>query len=197
MAPRRLRRADRESLLSGMPGVCSDAAACALYTESPQRAFDLLEQGRSVLAAQILNARADLTEVQSRSPGLADRFRSLQQAFDRTAGPGTFAADSPDDQLVALDAQLDAIIETIRMLDGLESFPYLCETDAREVAGESTVVTINISQYRSDAFVHMPDVLEVIPLPNADSRVIEQQYTIFEAALEDASKKPSHLVSLR
>ncbi|MFF3652688.1 CHAT domain-containing protein [Streptomyces sp. NPDC002181] len=184
--PRRLERKDQERLLAGLPGVCSDAAACALNTGAPERAFALLEQGRSVLAAQVLDTRGDIAEVRRSSPRLADRLEAVRRALDEPA-----EADD-ETRIVALTAQLEEVTAEIRTLEGLADFPRLSDTDLRAAAARGPVVTVNISSYRSDAFVYTASGLEeVVPLPRATRGDVNRLYADFKEALALATRDTS------
>ncbi|MGW6979687.1 CHAT domain-containing protein [Streptomyces sp. NPDC054932] len=184
--PRRLRRKDQERLLAGLPGVCSDAAACALNAGAPERAFNLLEQGRSVLAAQVLDTRGDIAEVRRRSPRLADRLEAVRRALDESSEPDNEA------HTVRLTARLEDVTAEIRTLDGLADFPRLSAADLRATAARGPVVTVNISPYRSDAFLCTASGLErVVPLPHATGGEVERLYAEFEAALALATQDAS------
>ncbi|MER6778367.1 MULTISPECIES: CHAT domain-containing protein [unclassified Streptomyces] len=184
--PRRLERKDQERLLAGLPGVCSDAAACALNTGAPERAFGLLEQGRSVLAAQVLDTRGEIAEVRRRSPGLADRLEAVRTALGEPAEPDGEA------RIVTLTARLEEVTAEIRTLEGLADFPRLSDADLRATAARGPVVTVNISSYRSDAFVYTASGLEeVVPLPHATRGDINRLYADFQEALALATRDTS------
>ncbi|MGW6841315.1 CHAT domain-containing protein [Streptomyces sp. NPDC054958] len=184
--PRRLDRKDQERLLAGLPGVCSDAAACALNTGAPERAFHLLEQGRSVLAAQVLDTRGDIAEVRRRSPRLADRLEAVRRALGEPAEPGGEA------RTVRLATRLEEVTAEIRTLEGLADFPWLSDADLRATAARGPVVTVNVSSYRSDAFVYTASGLEeVVPLPHATRGDINHLYAEFEEALALATQDTS------
>src|ERR1700727_1458862 len=71
LAARSLHRYDSEYWLSQYGGLASDAAALALEMNDPDRAVELLELGRTVLMAQALEVRTDLSMLRDRDPELA------------------------------------------------------------------------------------------------------------------------------
>ena len=75
-------RGDHERLLTRYPGLASDAAAAVLAAGDPVTAVELLEQGRSVLWAQLLDLRTDLKEIEERDPGLARRLVAVRARLD-------------------------------------------------------------------------------------------------------------------
>jgi hypothetical protein len=80
-----LRRGDRERHLADRTGLAGDAAATAVDGGAPDTAVQLLEQGRAVLHAQVLETRADFTTLQAAHPELAARASGLAALLDRVA----------------------------------------------------------------------------------------------------------------
>jgi tetratricopeptide (TPR) repeat protein len=80
-----LRRAVREARLTEAPPAI-DAGAQAIAAGRPRLAVELLEAGRSVLWAQQLNQRTDLTRLRSAAPGPADRLNEIRGWFERPTG---------------------------------------------------------------------------------------------------------------
>ncbi|MEV8388826.1 MULTISPECIES: CHAT domain-containing protein [unclassified Streptomyces] len=148
LAGRRLGREDAQYWLGRFAGVAADAAACALATGDEVSAVTLLESGRCVLAAQALDSRGDLSDLRARAPELAERFRALTAEFE---------TDTTSDR-VALADELDAVIDRIRALPGMERFlrpPLL--TDLTAQAHEGPIVYVNVSRHRCDALIITPD----------------------------------------
>jgi hypothetical protein len=63
--------------------LATDAAATALSQALPALAVRLLEQGRSVLHIQFLEARADFAVLRQRHPELGERVAELAALLDR------------------------------------------------------------------------------------------------------------------
>ncbi|MFD6586623.1 CHAT domain-containing protein [Streptomyces anulatus] len=148
LAGRRLGREDAQYWLGRFAGVAADAAACALAAGDAVSAVTLLESGRCVLAAQALDSRGDLSDLQERAPELAERFRTLTAEFE---------TDTTRDR-VALAEELDAVTDRIRALPGMERFlrpPLL--TDLTAQAHEGPIVYVNVSRHRCDALIITPD----------------------------------------
>ncbi|MFG2887518.1 CHAT domain-containing protein [Streptomyces sp. NPDC048297] len=92
VAPRHEERRTQENGLSRFASLASDAAACALRLDDPDRALRLLEAGRGLLLAQALEIRTDVSELRRARPDLADRLAALRVRLDApdtefTAGP--------------------------------------------------------------------------------------------------------------
>ncbi|WP_437057310.1 hypothetical protein [Streptomyces sp. enrichment culture] len=92
VAPRYEERRTQEKGLSGFASLASDAAACALRLDDPERALRLLEAGRGLLLTQALEVRTDVTELRHAEPQLADRLTALRFRLD---GTGTEFAKAP------------------------------------------------------------------------------------------------------
>jgi tetratricopeptide (TPR) repeat protein len=80
-----LDRATREAHLAGMPEATRDATACAMAAGQPGLAVETAEQGRSVLWAQQLEVRGDLSRLAAADPATADRLTKIAAALERTA----------------------------------------------------------------------------------------------------------------
>ncbi|MGY1580943.1 CHAT domain-containing protein [Streptomyces sp. MN13] len=109
------------------------------------RALELLERGRGLLLARRIEARADIGDLRSAHPGLADEFERLTEELD--ARPGTAGAGSAEwARLAGLRASrdLDALIEHIRTLPGFEGFLRPLVADRlRELAADGPVIVLN------------------------------------------------------
>ena len=98
VAWRGLHRPDQERQLGRFVALACDAAAWAIQAGRPERAVELLEQGRGVLLAQSLDARARYYDLDRAAPGLAARLASIDQSLEKLP--------SADDPIKADDATL-------------------------------------------------------------------------------------------
>ena len=73
---------DQESLISENTDLASRAAEFALYAGDADAAVEVLEMGRGVLWAQILDLRSDLEALHARDPELARRLETLRAIID-------------------------------------------------------------------------------------------------------------------
>jgi tetratricopeptide (TPR) repeat protein len=187
---RGLDRHDQERILSDFGGLASDAAACALAAGDPERAVELLEQGRGVLLAQVIDARPRYDEVSAVAPLLADRLSEIQDTLDLpdTAGPaGDHEAAEADrlDRRYRLARRRDEILAEIRSLPGLAEFllppPF---PDLRAAAERGPVVVVNVSRYRCDALVVTAEGVTPVPLPELSAESITSTTKAFLAALD-------------
>ena len=162
----------RQQHLTRRRGLASDAAACAITAGHPEHAVTLLEQGRSVLWAQALQLRGDLDDLRRTRPGLARRLDAARAVLDPQAGPDPAAEDTVvgrdrrDEARIRAAAEWDQAIAAIRAIPQYASFlepPPFAEL-ARGI-GPGPVVVVNVSRYRCDALIVMPDGVRLVPLP--------------------------------
>lgn len=178
LAARSFHRYDSEYWLSQYGGLASDAAALALEMNSPDRAVELLELGRTVLIAQALEVRTDLSALRDRDPRLADRFEWLSVRLENDDG------EQPGSRRALAD-ELDAVIAAVRALPSMDRFllpPRAAELLAQ--AGQGPIAVVNISAYRCDALVLTENGLRLRPLPHLTPAAVNDHVGRFLAALE-------------
>ncbi|WP_170323081.1 CHAT domain-containing protein [Acrocarpospora macrocephala] len=182
ITPRSLARADREYGLSEAMGLAAEAASTAIAAGRPERALELLEQGRGVLLGEFIGARTDLAELRAFAPDLAPPFERLREELelaDHTTltdavveygqldllgriltDAGLLTPDSEESaQEVAVRRRRSArdwedMLARIRALPGLERFLLPPTIDQlRGQAGDGPIVMINVSWLRCDALI--------------------------------------------
>jgi hypothetical protein len=164
-------RSSRERLLAKWGGLAEAAAACAIAAGQPDRAAELLEQGRGVLWSQMLETRTDLAALRQEHPGLAARLDSLRAVLDRPdAGPASGGRPLPSprdiDARIASARQWDVLLAQVRALPGFQDFARPpAAAHLRRAAAGGTVVMINISSWRCDALLVSERAIDVVPLP--------------------------------
>ncbi|WP_242884292.1 CHAT domain-containing protein [Actinomadura litoris] len=180
LAARGLGRGDQERLLKDIAGLAQDACASALQVGEPERALTLLEGGRGILFAQMLETRSDFTELRDRHPATADRLDGLR---DRLAAPPDPLGD-PDEHH-ALARRWDLLIAEIRELPGFARFalPPSAEELLAAAGPGRPVVVVSISEHRSDALLLTADGLDVVALPGVTPAGVEEQVRGFLAAM--------------
>lgn len=109
------------------------------------RAAELLERGRGLLLTRRIEARADLGELRTQHPGLAEEFERLTEQIEarpQTSAPG--AAEWA--RLAGLRASraLDDLVKTIRTRPGFEGFlrPFTAG-QLKALAADGPVVVLN------------------------------------------------------
>lgn len=187
VAWRGVRRGDQERQLARFVALASDAAAWALEAGQPERAVELLEQGRGVLLAQSLHQRARHHDLVQAAPGLAADLDAVERAVDQlTAASGKLTADAGDQARRAeLTAQRDALLGQIRQRPGLADFLLPPEfTNLRDAATEGPVVITNVSRYRCDALTITTSGVTVTGLTGLTSSDVVQRAVAFIDALQ-------------
>lgn len=181
-----LSRATREQHLAEWGSLTADAAACAIRAGRSERAVELLEAGRSVLWAQTLNLRTDLSQLAAEAPDLAirlDQIRTLldvppcdtaleaipSAAGDRASQQHSAPNRATEDRM-RLAREFDNLVGHVRALDGFEYFlapaPF---SHLREPITGGPVVIVNASRYGCHALVIASEV-HVVSLPDLTYR---------------------------
>ncbi|KAF7977335.1 hypothetical protein HWV62_4119 [Athelia sp. TMB] len=163
------------------PSLAMSAAACAIGQGQPDKAVELLEQGRSMLWADMRGYRQPVEAVRQVDATLADRFKTTSEQLEALATSSRLRSNksssesSGESRAVSearwtrqrqLSSERDEIIQQIHQLDGLEHFlqavPF---NELQEVAAEGPVIIVNVALQRSDAIIlHRRDAPIVIPL---------------------------------
>jgi hypothetical protein len=189
--------ATREEHLADWAGLAADAAACAIRAGRPERAVELLDAGRSVLWAQILNLRTDLTDLAQRAPDLAIRLDQIRTLLDTplpdttpetiTVGAGgelellRAAQKRGVEDRRRLAREFDDIVGQVRA--SLEGFEHFLEptpfTQLRAAATDGPVVIVNISRYGCHALLLTSTGVQVLDLPGlTHDQAIDQAHTL-------------------
>ncbi|MHB6910207.1 CHAT domain-containing protein [Streptomyces sp. CB02959] len=202
VADRRLSRGDQQHAMGKWSGLAGDAAALALAShegtpaDRAVRALQLIEVGRGVLHSQALDMRSDLAELRECHPDLAYRFEVLRDELDRPmemASPtepegqvsAAVRAVKAEEQRRSRADQLQATLYNIRTQEGFASFarpPAVSELLAQATSG--SVVSFNVSHYRSDALLLTSDGIESLNLPDLTYDLVIDQIQTFHRALE-------------
>ncbi|WP_089158368.1 CHAT domain-containing protein [Micromonospora sp. NBS 11-29] len=166
LASRDRLRVDQHHDLAGTAGLAGAAAAIALTAGQPERALELLEQGRGVLLSRRLTARDGLAALWLADPELAREYVRLRREMDapEPGGPGAEPSAYPGSR--DREAEWAALLRRVRALPGLAGFlrPATASELLAGVGGEPVVV-ISPSLYRCDALVLRHGRLAVLPLP--------------------------------
>ncbi|KAF8851288.1 hypothetical protein BDZ45DRAFT_679217 [Acephala macrosclerotiorum] len=160
LSPRSLESSDQQHLLRQIAGIASAAAAVALNSELElSESLEFLELGRGVIARLLLEMRMDTSNF---PPELASRFLSAMAELDVPNKPAGLALGS-DVSMWISDAKrrysaelelLDVIKMLLVRLDTKSGFLGLPSMDEQKrVIGSDTIIVINSSIFRSDAFL--------------------------------------------
>ncbi len=191
LAPGSLGRADRQYRLAQLSSLAGHSAAAAVSAGRPERAVELLEQTRGMLAAESLAVRVSgLTRLREAAPDLADSVEAVRARLDAleysrfgpsTAIPAASAAMGDTDEIrraasAHAAARRDAcrswnqILDQVRAVDGFAGFlnpPPAAELSAQ--ASDGPVVFVYTSPARCDALILTGDPqnpVRVVPLPD-------------------------------
>ena len=203
-----LDHSDREELLSTAATLASDAAATALSAGvAPERAVELLEQGRGVLLSQALDAANGPDAVRAAAPDLARRMREVRRALDGTAAgpldgspPESAGADAwsiSQAEALALQrrqewaARWDTLVREAGER-GVETFLGVPKyTELRKAAAYGPVVLVNVSRYRCDAFVLTGGTPTVVPLRGlSQEKALQGVGELLNALASTADQEP-------
>ncbi|MEU4767545.1 CHAT domain-containing protein [Actinosynnema sp. NPDC023794] len=184
-----LHRHDQERQLVDLVGVASHAAATALAAGRPERAVELLEQGRSVLWSQLLDLRTDFVALRDARPDLARRLDELREGLERTSTDDAVdPTPAARDRRMTLARHWDETVAEVRRLPGLADFlrPRPCAELLGAAAG-GPVVIVNVSRLRCDALIVTTDEVEVVPLPDLTSTAASEHADRLAAAGSSAT----------
>ncbi|PSL45976.1 CHAT domain-containing protein [Saccharothrix carnea] len=174
LAWRGLGRRDQELLLTGFGAVAGEAAAAAISAGRPERAVELLEQGRSVLWNQVVGVRRDRGGI---GPGTTARLDRLRAALDGATGDA--------DRRLALAAEWDRLVASVRE-SGFPDFLRAPSFDRlRAVGDHGPVVVVNAASSRCDALVVAGGRVEVVELGRLDPGEVARLYLDTAERLRD------------
>ncbi|GAB1641340.1 CHAT domain-containing protein [Krasilnikovia sp. MM14-A1259] len=169
MAWRGLDRDGRQERLAWWGGTAADAAACATAAGRVEHAVALLEQGRAVSWAQLLDLGTDLGALRRVRPALADRLAAV--GAELTNEPAAMVPLAPPpgpdtDRRIAAAHEWEELVARVRELDGFGGFLRPPPTGSLLAAAESgPVVIVNVSRWRCDALLVRRDGVQACPLP--------------------------------
>ncbi|MFF3863148.1 CHAT domain-containing protein [Streptomyces sp. NPDC002209] len=188
---RGLDRGDRERLLAPRSHLASEAAACAIACGRLEEAVELLDQGRSVLWGQALDARTDLTELARAHPELARRLDGLRAGLEQGAslvdGDGDGDGDAADgtQRQRRLAREWEALVAEIRRRPGFAYFMLpLPFAELSQATAAGPMVLVNVSRYRCDALVVTPGQVRLVPLPDLDAEEAQARTERYLAAVD-------------
>ncbi|GAA2650784.1 CHAT domain-containing protein [Paractinoplanes durhamensis] len=158
----------RREQLAELQGLAAIAASCAIAAGRPDRAVELLEQGRSIIWSHALHLRSEPALLADRAPELAERLRRLRHELGAAPLDDLEPAGAFADRRRRAARELDDLLGDIRRLDGFEHFFRTTPLDQlRVAAAEGPVVLLNTSELGSHALIVGRETVEVVPLPDA------------------------------
>jgi hypothetical protein len=179
-----------QSMLAEYAGLASMAAATALNAKKEaSHALQLLELGRGVIAGLLMEIRGDISDLKQKHPALADKFISLRYELDTPADRAT--SPTSTDNTPSWESQarrhreanekFSELIARIRTQPGFHSFllpPTVDELMA--AANPDPIIVVNMSSYRSDAFLVEHNQIRVLELPGLILREAQEPEAHFQ-----------------
>ncbi|KAG9028222.1 hypothetical protein FRB95_006723 [Tulasnella sp. JGI-2019a] len=151
--------------------VTEDATSHAIKEHRLNAAVEIAERGRALLFTHLGNYRTPLDDLEVLNKGLADRFRTLSIALDRSATsvPDMMTTLPASGDQVARHQQVvadwDHTIKEIRQLDGFGNFldvtPF---ANLQQAAADGPIILVNISHDGSYALI-ITATREPLPVP--------------------------------
>ncbi|MCQ6244673.1 CHAT domain-containing protein [Streptomyces malaysiensis] len=167
VVPREAGQTDGEHRLGEHIGLVWDAIAAHCALGDPRGALEVAELGRGILLANHLDARSELSDLQSARPELAARLRDVRDQLDAPDGQAAESVDRVEERR-RLWAEHDNLLAEIREDPRFTRF--LCPprfADLRAAAAGGAVVMVNVGSVRADAIVVTADSDPVlVPLPD-------------------------------
>jgi len=200
LAWRGLRRVDQERQLGRFTGLAGAAAAWTIQAGQPERAVELLEQGRGVLLAQALAEQArqhdlfrDVPDLFRDVPDLAGQLAAVDDLLERLPSATDLLpadVDGSASQRENLSRRREQILAQIRERPEYSGFLTAPSFEDLRGAGRSgPVAIVNVSQYRCDALLVTTDGVQVIPLTALTGADAVQHTADFLIALESLHRK--------
>lgn len=195
-----LDRVTQENELTAWQGLAADGAAIAVGAGQPERAVEMLEQGRTVLWTQALHLRSDLTRLAEQEPGLFADLQRVRDALDRPTGATARTSVSTyDTALAGIDErrrhahEWDDLVARARQLPGFEHFleavPF---AELRTAAREGPVVIVNTSRYGCHALVVTAERgVSVVALPAVTFAAAVERATALRDLLHRGTAMPA------
>jgi tetratricopeptide (TPR) repeat protein len=164
-------RTAQEDLLTRWGGLSAEAASCAIAAGDPERALELLEQGRGVLWSQLLDSRTELSALAAVDSDLADRLTRVERELN--APPAAKSAEPwwgrIADRRLTLAAERDELLERVRSLPALAGFRRPADAaELRRAAAAGPIALIVSSQWRTDALIVTTTATQTVPLRSID-----------------------------
>jgi tetratricopeptide (TPR) repeat protein len=184
VAWRGIDRESREGRLADLSGLAADAAASQLLTGDVDAALEVIEQGRSVLWADLLQLRRGDAELWRDQPDEAIRLRDLAAALEtqEMISSEDHHISRTVDRRMALAAEWDEIVERVRE-QGRDDFLRPTRVpDLLAAAAHGPVVIVNVSQYRCDALLVNSDGVRSVALPALSAQDVESNTKRYLAA---------------
>ena len=176
ISPRSLRRDDQQYALSRLPGLSSLAASAILQANrTPSEALATLENGRGVMAGLVISSRSDVTDLAMKYPDLHDQYIKLRDMISSPlptvdTGSEIIRIESIVDSVSRRNEdvrKLEMVEKKIRKIPEFQNFQLPpSPADLIGLSGIGPIVSFNVTQVRSDAFIVTQRGIRALSLPD-------------------------------
>ena len=189
-----LQHADKQHLIRSVAGLASESATAALKCgQSAYNALRLLEMGRAVIIASLIDVRGDVSSLRQDHPEIAERYETARAVINGATG-------AKKDKLFEAGQDHQDLIDEIRKLPGFQGFQeFATEEEVRLAARRVPIVVINVSRYACDALIVTGDSIRAKNLafdmnelrqhakrlPNTDHNVLHWLWTALTRPILD------------
>ena len=179
-------RNDTQAILKRLSGMASLSASVLLAAnKSPSEVLQKLEDNRGIVISSVIDVRSDAIELKEKHPALWARFTQCRHSLGvmnsnalRMEIGETYATDV--ERLEKFHKHWSDIKEDIRRNSGFERFLLSpTESELGGMARNSPIVSINISQIDSAAFLVTASGIQSLPLPALKFKDAENLVRIF------------------
>ncbi|PPR07970.1 hypothetical protein CVT24_002649 [Panaeolus cyanescens] len=155
---------------------------------SATEALHIYEQTRSLVWNRFLDLKTDLGDLEEKHPDLAARLKLIRTKLDQGPTQNVIASETTGRarlEKTQLAHEYDAVINTIRKLDGFKDFlRSQSPSSLTDSARDGPVIVVNVTKYRSDALLVTAEEVSCLPLPKFSLDVVMGLAAKFEQALE-------------
>ena len=183
---------DRQYVLRDFSGLSSLAACAALKVgKSASEALALLEAGRGVIASSVIDSRSSISDLKVVDPDLHQEYIDCRNA-------ASLPLSTPVDKWSLADRvstrnldirRLEHLEMKIREKTDLNTFGLpLAPIDLIRLANLDFIVSFNVTEYRSDAFLVASKNIMILPLPDLTldnlKKLVEELGTLTTGGIE-------------
>ena len=179
-------RNDTQAVLKRLSGISSFSASVLLAAnKSPSEVLQKLEDNRGMIIGSVIDVRFDAIELKVKHPALWALFtqcrNSLGAMNSNALRMGIGEAYAMDvERLEKLHQNWSNIKEDIRRNSGFERFLLSpTESEMRGLARNGPIVSLNISNIDSAAFLVTTNGIQILPLPALDIKDAQKLVRVF------------------
>lgn len=185
---------DRQRQLRGLSGNSALACSCHLALENTEKALEILESGRGIMANVSMGFHADLSNVRDADALLHDKYVALRNKLSQPLPENDGNSSHGMDAVAVRNnevADFEALEEQIRNLKGLETFNRgLSAAEMMKLASSGPIVAFCTVDQRCDAIIVTADKIEHLPLPDLRNADIKARVSLIVGS-DRLSKAPN------